>query len=98
MWNEIAAWQERLYHRPDLSAKSIALYTQDARRFTTWLLSEHPGVSLEPDTRRRGGRTLRASKRCTPLLLQLLKPVRSRSRWKRPRWRLIRTLLRRLLA
>jgi site-specific recombinase XerD len=44
MWNEIAAWQERLCHRPDLSAKTIALYTQDARRFATWLQSEHPGL------------------------------------------------------
>lgn len=33
MWNEIAVWQETLTHRPDLSAKTIALYTQDARRF-----------------------------------------------------------------
>ena len=30
--------------RPDLSAKTIALYTQDARRFATWLQSEHPGL------------------------------------------------------
>lgn len=44
MWNEIAAWQEKLLHRPDLSAKTIALYTQDARRFATWLQSEHPGL------------------------------------------------------
>ena len=44
MWNEIAAWQEKLAHRPDLSAKSIALYTQDARRFATWLQNEHPGL------------------------------------------------------
>lgn len=44
MWNEIAAWQEALAHRPDLSAKTIALYTQDARRFATWLQSEHPGL------------------------------------------------------
>ncbi len=44
MWNEIAAWQERLHHRPDLSAKTIALYTQDARRFATWLQQEHPGL------------------------------------------------------
>jgi site-specific recombinase XerD len=41
MWNEIAAWQETLTHRPDLSAKTIALYTQDARRFATWLQQEH---------------------------------------------------------
>src|SRR3989440_5315318 len=44
MWNEIAAWQEILAHRPDLSAKTVALYTQDARRFATWLQSEHPGL------------------------------------------------------
>jgi site-specific recombinase XerD len=44
MWNEIASWQEMLAHRPDLSAKTIALYTQDARRFATWLQSEHPGL------------------------------------------------------
>ena len=37
MWNEIAAWQEQLNLRPDLSAKTIALYTQDVRRFATWL-------------------------------------------------------------
>lgn len=30
--------------RPDLSAKTIALYTQDARRFATWLQQEHPGL------------------------------------------------------
>src|SRR5438270_10813453 len=44
MWHEIAAWQEQLHHRPDLSAKTIALYTQDARCFATWLQSEHPGL------------------------------------------------------
>src|SRR6266851_6342977 len=44
MWNEIAAWQETLTHRPDLSAKTIALYTRDARRFAIWLQSEHPGL------------------------------------------------------
>jgi site-specific recombinase XerD len=44
MWNEIAAWQETLTQRPDLSAKTIALYTQDARRFATRLQSEHPGL------------------------------------------------------
>src|SRR5215469_561205 len=44
MWNEIAAWQETLKKRPDLSAKTIALYTQDARRFATWLQQEHPGL------------------------------------------------------
>src|SRR5260370_2907010 len=44
MWNEIATWQEQLHQRPDLSAKTIALYTQDARRFATWLHQEHPGL------------------------------------------------------
>src|SRR6266699_2050936 len=44
MWHEIAAWQEKLAHRPDLSAKTIALYTQDARRFATWLQNEHPDL------------------------------------------------------
>jgi site-specific recombinase XerD len=44
MWNEIAAWQEVLTQRPDLSDKTIALYTQDARRFATWLQSEHAGL------------------------------------------------------
>lgn len=44
MWNEIAAWQEKLVHRPDLAVKTVALYTQDARRFATWLQSEHPGL------------------------------------------------------
>ncbi len=44
MWNEIAAWQEQLHLRPDLSAKTIALYTQDVRRFATWLQQEHPGL------------------------------------------------------
>src|SRR6266568_9505594 len=44
MWNEIAARQETLTHRPDLSAKTITLYTQDARRFATWLQSEHPDL------------------------------------------------------
>src|SRR5260370_23013508 len=44
MWNEITTWQERLNLRPDLSAKTIALYTQDARRFATWLQNEHPGL------------------------------------------------------
>jgi site-specific recombinase XerD len=46
MWNEIATWQETLTHRPDLSAKTVALYTQDARRFATWLQSEHPGLGV----------------------------------------------------
>lgn len=46
MWNEIAAWQEQLHLRPDLSAKTIALYTQDARRFATWLQQEHPGLKV----------------------------------------------------
>lgn len=44
MWNEIAVWQKVLTHRPDLSAKTIASYTQDARRFATWLQSEHLGL------------------------------------------------------
>jgi site-specific recombinase XerD len=44
MWHEIAAWQQTLTHRPDLSAKTIALYTQDARRFATWLQNEHSGL------------------------------------------------------
>jgi site-specific recombinase XerD len=44
MWSEIATWQEQLHLRPDLSAKTIALYTQDARRFATWLQQEHPGL------------------------------------------------------
>src|SRR5258706_5640744 len=44
MWNEIAAWQEILTQRPDLSAKPIAFYTKDARRFATWLQQEHPGL------------------------------------------------------
>lgn len=50
MWNEIAAWQETLAHRPDLSAKTIALYTQDARRFATWLQSEHSGLGATEAT------------------------------------------------
>jgi site-specific recombinase XerD len=44
MWSEIATWQEQLHLRPDLSAKTIGLYTQDARRFATWLQQEHPGL------------------------------------------------------
>src|SRR5579859_5395820 len=44
MWHEIAVWQEQLHLRPDLSAKTIALYTQDARRFASWLQQEHPGL------------------------------------------------------
>lgn len=44
MWNEIASWQEKLNLRPDISVKTIALYTQDARRFATWLQQEHPGL------------------------------------------------------
>src|SRR5437588_4844091 len=43
MWNEIATFRSSLTQRPNLSAKTIALYTQDARRFATWLQSEHPG-------------------------------------------------------
>ena len=44
MWSEIAIWQEQLNQRPDLSAKTITLYTQDARRFATWLQQEHTGL------------------------------------------------------
>ncbi len=44
MWHEIAAWQEALTQRPDLATKTITLYTQDARRFATWLQQEHPGL------------------------------------------------------
>ena len=44
MWHEIAAWQEKLNLRTDLSAKTVALYTQDARRFVTWLQHEHAGL------------------------------------------------------
>jgi site-specific recombinase XerD len=44
MWQEIAAWQEKLNLRPDLAAKTVALYTQDARRFVTWLQHEHTGL------------------------------------------------------
>src|SRR5215472_5946810 len=44
MWDEIAIWQEQLNLRPDLSTKTIALYTQDARRFATWLQQEHAGL------------------------------------------------------
>jgi site-specific recombinase XerD len=44
MWQDIAAWQQQLHLRPDLSAKTIALYTQDARRFATWVQQEHPGL------------------------------------------------------
>jgi site-specific recombinase XerD len=44
MWHEIASWQKTLTQRPDLSAKTIALYTQDARRFATWLQSERAGL------------------------------------------------------
>ncbi len=44
MWHAIAAWQETLSLRPDLSAKTIALYTQDVRRFATWLQSEQSGL------------------------------------------------------
>jgi site-specific recombinase XerD len=44
MWNEIATWQEILKERPDHSTKTIAHYTQDARRFATWLQQEHPGL------------------------------------------------------
>src|SRR6266700_68778 len=44
MWQEIASWQKTLKERPDLAAKTIALYTQDTRRFATWLQQEHPGL------------------------------------------------------
>jgi site-specific recombinase XerD len=44
MWHEISAWQEQLNLRPDLAAKTVSLYTQDARRFATWLQQEHPGL------------------------------------------------------
>jgi len=44
MWNEISAWQETLTLRPDLSAKTITFYTQDVRRFATWLQQEHAGL------------------------------------------------------
>src|SRR6266516_4546558 len=50
MWHEIAAWQETLALRPDLSTKTIALYTQDARRFATWLQSENPGLKASEIT------------------------------------------------
>ncbi len=46
MWQEIATWQETLKARPDLSAKTVALYTQDARRFATWVQHEHPGLKV----------------------------------------------------
>jgi site-specific recombinase XerD len=46
MWQEIAAWQETLKERPDLSSKTVALYTQDARRFATWVQQEHPGLKV----------------------------------------------------
>jgi site-specific recombinase XerD len=46
MWHEIATWQETLKERPDLSAKTVALYTQDARRFATWAQHEHPGLKV----------------------------------------------------
>ncbi len=46
MWHEIAAWQEQLNLRPDLSAKTIALYTQDVRRFAIWLQHEHASLKV----------------------------------------------------
>jgi site-specific recombinase XerD len=46
MWQEIASWQKTLKERPDLSAKTVALYTQDARRFATWVQHEHPGLTV----------------------------------------------------
>ncbi len=46
MWQEIAAWQETLKARPDLSAKTVALYTKVARRFATWVQHEHPDLNV----------------------------------------------------
>lgn len=46
MWHEIAVWQQKLNLRPDLSSKTVALYTQDARRFATWSQHEHPGLKV----------------------------------------------------
>ena len=46
MWHEIATWQETLKERPDLAAKTVALYTQDVRRFATWVQHEHPGLKV----------------------------------------------------
>ena len=40
MWSEIATWQERLNLRPDLSTKTIALYTQD-QGFTPLCTVDH---------------------------------------------------------
>src|SRR5260370_31831814 len=50
MWQEIANWQEAWTARPDLSAKTVALYTQDARRLATWLQHEHPGLTVSEVT------------------------------------------------
>ncbi|HEX9135251.1 MAG TPA: site-specific integrase [Ktedonobacteraceae bacterium] len=50
MWHEIAAWQKQLNLRPDLSAKTVALYTQDVRRFATWLQQEHAGLKASEVT------------------------------------------------
>ena len=36
----------QLHLRPDLSVKTVALYTQDARRFATWVQQEHPGLKV----------------------------------------------------
>ena len=49
MWNEIAAWQIQLHLRPDLSAKTIALYTQDARSLATWLQQFRGVDNIRPD-------------------------------------------------
>src|SRR5260370_2241586 len=50
MWQEIANWQETVKASPDLSSKTVALYTQDARRFATWLQHEHPGLTVSEVT------------------------------------------------
>src|SRR5439155_3895917 len=38
--------REQLHLRPVLSVKTVALYTQDARRFATWVQQEHPGLKV----------------------------------------------------
>jgi site-specific recombinase XerD len=50
MWSEIAIWQEQLHLRPDLSPKTVGLYTQGARRFAIWLQQEHPGLKATDAT------------------------------------------------
>ncbi len=62
------------------------------------LARQHAGVSLESDARCRGRQTLRASKHCTPRLVQFSKRVRSRSRWLSPQPRLTPTPPSRLLG